>query len=162
MKANTNKKFKYNFTTLFYIISAVGAVIAILCIVFNVINFIKLLMDNVSPSIYQYGSLILAVVLSIAYIVLVSSALLSSYYYVTDKELVLKWGLINNVLSLSDAKEIKFTTNTNKLELVFEDESWFNIAISDNLKEEFVKDLKSKHEKIVFIQETEPIEPKKD
>lgn len=162
METNSNKKFKYNFTTLFYVIAGVGGVIALLCIAFNVVNFAKHITDNVKPTVYQYGSLILAVVLSIAYIVLVSSALLKSYYYVTDKELVLKWGLIKNVLSLSDAKEIKLTTNTSKLELVFEDESWFNIAISDNLKEDFVKEIKSKHEKIVFIQETQPIEPKKD
>ena len=160
MKTNTNKKFKYNFTTLFYIIAAVGAGIAVLCAVFSVINFVKLLSDNIAPSIYQYGSLVLAVGLPVAYIVLVSAALLNSYYYVTEKDLVLKWGLISQTLSLSDAVEIKLTTNTNKLELVFEDESWFNIVISDNLKEAFVNDLKSKHEKIVFIQETEPNETK--
>ena len=159
MKTNPNKKFKYNFTKLFYVIAAVGAVIAILCIVFNVINFVKLIGNNIAPSLYQYGSLILAVVLSIAYIVLVVAALFKSYYFITDKELVLKWGLIKNTLSLNDAKEIKLTTNTSKLELVFEDESWFNIAINNNLKEEFVQDLKSKHEKIVFVQETTPIEP---
>lgn len=162
MEKNVNKKFKYNFTKWFYVIAGVGGIIAVLCIVFNVINFIKLFSDNVQPSFYQYASLILAVVLSVAYMVLVISAIISSYYYITDKTLVLKWGLIKNVLPLNDAKEIRLITNTNKLELVFEDESWFNIEISNSLKESFVSELKSKHEKIVFVQETELNEPKKD
>lgn len=162
MEKTSFKKFKYNFTKLFYTIAGVGGIIAVLCIVFNAINFVKLLKDSIEPSFYQYASLILAVVLSIAYMVLVISAIISSYYYITDKSVVLKWGLIKNVLPLNDAKGIRLITNTNKLELVFEDESWFNIEISNDLKESFVSELKSKHEKIVFVQETEPNEPKKD
>lgn len=150
-----DKKYKYKFTKSFYIIGILGSVIALACIVINAIRFIGLSSKQIVPGFYEYVSLILSVLLSIAFIVFIITAIKSSYYQITDKQVILKWGIIKNKIDISDVKEIKFITNTQKLELTFEDDSYFVIAVSSEWKEDFVDELRKTFPKIPYIQETE-------
>ena len=150
-----DKKYKYKFTKSFYIIGILGGVIALACIVINAIRFIGLSSKQIVPGFYEYVSLILSVLLSIAFIVFIITAIKSSYYQITDKQVILKWGIIKNKIDISDVKEIKFITNTQKLELTFEDDSYFVIAVSSEWKEDFVDELRKTFPKIHYIQETQ-------
>ena len=89
------------------------------------------------------------------FIVFIITAIKSSYYQITDKQVILKWGIIKNKIDISDVKEIKFITNTQKLELTFEDDSYFVIAVSSEWKEDFVDELRKTFPKIPYIQETQ-------
>lgn len=155
MNIQTGKKYRYRFPLLAVIIAAVGSVVAVGCIVVNLLRFISFYTENVDPGIYEYMSLIVSVALSIAFIVFASAALIKSYYTVTEKSVILKWGLIKNVIDIKEVKEIKFLTKTQKLELVFDDESYFVIAVGSPWKEEFVAEIKEKFPKIPFTQITE-------
>ncbi len=148
-------KYKYQFTKIFYIIAVIGGLVALGCIVVNAVRFINLSSKGIAPGFYEYVSLILSVGLSIFFIVFMISAFANSYYQITDKAVVLRWGIIKNNIDISDVKEIKLITNKNKLELTFEDESYFVIVVSDKWKEKFVDELKSKFPSIPYIQETE-------
>lgn len=150
-----DKKYKYKFTKSFYIIGVLGGVIALACIAINVVRFIGLSSKQIVPGFYEYVSLILSVILSIAFIVFIITAIKSSYYQITDKQVILKWGIIKNKVDIFDVKEIKFITNTQKLELIFEDDSYFIIAVSSEWKEDFVDELRKNFPKIPYIQETE-------
>lgn len=148
-------KYKYQFTKTFYIIAVIGGLVALGCIVVNAVRFISLLSKGIAPSFYEYVSLILSVFLSVFFIVFMISAFIKSYYKITDNAVILRWGIIKNTIDISDVKEIKLITNQNKLELIFEDESYFIIVVSDSWKEKFVDELKSKFPTIPYIQETE-------
>ena len=147
--------YKYKFSKIFYIIAIVGSILAVGCIIVNVVRVINLLSNGYALGFYEYVSLILAIVLSVAFILFIITALIKSYYQITDKAVVLKWGIIKNTVDISDVKEIKFITNKNKLELTFEDESYFIIVVDDRWKEAFIDELKTKFPNIPYIQETE-------
>ena len=144
-------KYKYQFTKTFYLIAVIGGLVALGCIVINAVRFINLLSKSIAPTFYEYVSLILSVGLSVFFIVFMISAFINSYYTITDNAVILRWGIIKNTIDIHDVKEIKLITNQNKLELTFEDESYFIIAVSDNWKEKFVDELKSKFPKKAFV-----------
>ncbi len=154
MENKSLTKYKYQFNKSFFIIAGVGSVVAVLCIVFNVLRFVKLSSKETVPGFYESVSLILSLILSIAFIVFVVSALINSYYVIDEKAVILRWGVIKNTIKASEVKEIKFITDKNKLELIFEDESYFVISVSPAWQESFINEIKQKYKNVVFIQET--------
>ena len=155
MKNLATKKYKFKFPPLWIIIAVVGLAVAIACVVLNVIRFLGFIDRNEDPGIYGYMSLILAIIICIGFIVLIIAAAISSYYEITNKQVILRWGLIKNVIDMSEVSEIKFVTGSKKLELVFKDESYFLIVINPDWIEDFITELKEKFPKIPYIQETE-------
>ena len=150
-----NKKYKFKFPTLWIIIAIVGALLAVGCLVLNVIRFLGFIQRNEDPGTYGYMSLVFALILSVGFIVLAIWAAVSSYYEITKTTVVLRWGAIKNVIDLSEVKEIKYKTVSKKLELTFTDDSYFLILINDEWKDSFISDIKLALPKIPFIQETE-------
>lgn len=157
---NNQKKYKFKFSKIITLLGVLGVILAIVCISLNVIKFVKNVKANVDAGIYDNASTIIAVLLSLLLIVILISAFISSYYKITDKAVILKWGFIKNTINIDEVKEIKFLTDSKKLQLVFEDESFFVIVVNDEWKQEFIDEFKQKFPKILYIQETEP--PKQD
>ncbi len=150
-----DKKYKYEFTKTFYIIAILGGLVSLASIVLNAIRLVNLTSKNIALGGYECASLILSTVLAVAFVIFITTAFISSYYEITDKQVVLKWGVIKNVVDLAEVKEIKLMTNSKKLQLTFNDESYFIIAVSNCCKEDFVDEITKKFPKILYVQETE-------
>lgn len=150
------KKYKYTFPPLALVIMLIGAVIAVLCLGWNIVRFSLYIKENVEITIYNYMSLIFAIVLSIGYIVVAVLAYFNSYYLVDKTNVILKWGVIKNVIDLNEVKEIKLLVENKKLELVFNDDSYFVIATQEKWFNSFVDDIKKAKPNIVYVQVSEP------
>lgn len=150
------KKYKYKFPSSLVIVGIVGIFVAIGCMVLGVYRFLNLLNENIKPTLYQYISFALTILLPIVYMVVAVSAYFNSYYYINDKQVVLKWGVISNKFNLSDIKEVKLITNDSKLELVFLDDTYFLIATGKEWFDSFVDEIKTKKPNISYIVVTEP------
>ncbi len=161
MKKSVNKKYKFKFPKLWIIIAVFGLLLALACVALNAYRFVGFIQRNEDPGIYGYMSLILAALICLGFIVIVVWAAISSYYEITNKQVILRWGPIKNVIDMSEVSEIKFTTGAKKLELVFTDESYFLIVINKEWIEDFINELTEKFPKIPYIQETEPPKEKK-
>lgn len=149
------KKYKYNFPLLVKILLLVGGLVAIACGTLNVIRYLKNASQNVQLSAMDWASLSFAIILPIAYFVLAVPAYFNSYYTVTEKEIILRWGLVKNIVSLDEVTEIKFIVNKKRLELTFKDETYFLIAINSEWFEDFIDEIKQKRPQIPYTQETE-------
>ena len=150
-----NIGYKYKFSKWFYIISAVGSLVAIACLILNVIRFLGKISKNIEISLSEYLSLGFSIVLSIAFIVIVVLALIKSEYKIDKDKIVLKWGVIKNTINLSEVKMIRLVTTTKKLELVFEDESYFVIVIDEKEYQNFIDALKNLRPSIEYNQTSE-------
>ncbi len=148
------KKYKYTFPSSALVFMILGSIASILCFVLNVIRFSNLLSSNVEITLYNYISIILAVALSLGFLVIAISAYFNSYYEIKDNKVILRWGVVKNTLDLNDVKEIKLLTNTIKLELVFKDDSYFVIATKPSWYESFIDEIKTSNPSILFTQET--------
>ncbi len=150
------KKYKYKFPSSIVIVGIIGIVVAIGCMALGIYRFLNLLNENIKPTLYQYISFALTIVLPILYMVIAISACFNSYYFVTDDKVVLKWGVISNKFNLSDIKEVKLITNDSKLELIFKDDTYFLIATGKEWFDSFVDEIKAKKPNIPYIVITEP------
>ncbi len=149
------KKYKYKFPSSIVIVGIIGIVVAIGCMALGIYRFLNLLNENIKPSLYQYITFALTVLLPILYMVIAISACFNSYYFVTDDKVVLKWGVISNKFNLSDIKEVKLITNDSKLELIFKDDTYFLIATSSEWFESFVDEIKAKKPNIAYVVHTD-------
>lgn len=149
-------KFKYNFSKLFYIVAGVGSVVAIACIVLNAIRYSSYIEKGIELGLYNHLSLIFTVVLSVAFLVVIISALISSNYVISSDKVLLKWGIVRNTVKLNEVKTLKLCTDTNKLEFIFEDDTYFIIVIKPIEYEKFIDEIKKVKPSVSYIQgETE-------
>ncbi len=149
------KKYRYKFNGKILLVGIVGILIAIACMIIGILRFINLNSQNIQITPYQYITFALIIILPVAYMVIAIGAYFNSYYYITDKTVVLKWGVISNKFNLSDVKEVKLLTNESKLELVFLDDTYFVIATLKEWFDEFVDEIKSKKPNIQYLVITE-------
>ncbi len=150
------KKYKYKFNKKLIIVGIIGILVAIACIVVGVLRFINLNNQDVKITSYQYITFALVIILPVAYMIIAISAYFNSYYYITESEVVLKWGVLANKFKLSDIKEVKLITNDSKLELSFKDDTYFVILTQKEWFEEFVDEIKNKKPNIEYIVITNP------
>lgn len=149
------KKYKFKFSKLIVALMGVGILVALACLVLNVIRFLNLINGKYQLTLYNYLTFAITSILSIGFIVIVTCAYFNSYYKITDKTLVLRFGIIKNVFELSEVKEVRLLLQKNKLELLFKDESYFVVSTNSNWFEAFVDEIKEKCTKIDFIQISE-------
>jgi hypothetical protein len=149
------KKYKFKFNNLTLILMLVGILIAIGCIIVNALRLISKINGDYTLTIYEYISFPLIFLLAIGFIVIIVFAFFNSYYKIDEDKVVLKFGIIKNIIDLKEVTEIKLLTKKNKLELIFKDESYFVIATNPDWFESFVDEIKQKQPKIAFVQISE-------
>lgn len=150
-------KYKYKFTNLMVVLLALGMVVALACIGFNSFRFFKMILNGLMPSVYNYLTIILIALLSLAFIVIVISMLISSHYEIKNELLILRFGVIKTIYSIGDFKEIKFYKNQKKLFLVFKDDNLISINIYSELYEKFIEDVNKEKKDLLFIQISDDI-----
>ena len=122
------KNYKYKFSKLVVALMFVGIIVAVACLILNVIRFLNLINEKYELTLYNYLTIIITGVLSIGFIVIVLCAYFNSYYKITDKTLILRFGIIKNEFDLNDVKEVRLLTAKSKLELLFNDESYYIVS----------------------------------
>ncbi len=155
------KKYKFRFNNLTLILMVVGILVALACIVANVYRLTVKISGSYEFTLYEYISFPLIGLLSIGFIVIVVLAFFNSYYKIDEEKVILRFGIIKNVIDLKEVTEIRLLTSKSKLELIFKDESYFVIATNPDWFESFVDEIKEKRPKIAFVQISED-EIKKD
>ena len=149
------KKYKFKFNKQTLILMIVGILVAIACLVANAFRLITKITGKYEITIYETISFIVIALLAIGFIVIIISAYFNSYYKITDKSVELRFGIIKNVINLSDITEVKLLTKKSKLELIFEDESYFVVATNPEWFESFVDEIKEKKPQLNFVQISE-------
>lgn len=148
------KKYKYKFTPLVVVLLISLSLIALICLGLNVYRIFDNISKNNQITIMNWISYAVIILLSIIAIVLVVSIFIKSYYQINENSVILRWGLIKNQIELKSVKQIKLSKVKGRLELIFEDESYFVILTSQLWFEEFVDQIKSKNPEIIFVQDS--------
>lgn len=83
-------------------------------------------------------------------IVIFLSILIRSVYKVSDKEIILWFGIIKSSYKIGDIESIHLFTKTNKLVIYFKDEKYTVIVVKPEWYNEFTKDILSKNDSIRY------------
>lgn len=141
------KKFKYNYKKSALALLIAGVPIGVACIIVNVIRLVKNYADY-SP--YQYVSFGVVILLSIAYLVLATAIFIDSSYFVTDKNFVLKWGLLKNEIPLESITRISYCVTTDKLAVYYGNEEYLCFNAKSVKFDELADEIRAKNKKVIF------------
>ena len=83
-------------------------------------------------------------------IVILVSILIRSCYKITDKEVLLWFGIIKSAYKIADIESVHLFTKTNKLVLYFKNERYTVIVVKPEWYNDFIKELLSKNSKIRY------------
>lgn len=148
------QNFKFKFSKKIYIVIAIGFIIATACLVINTIRLVALIQaGRLDP--YNVISIIIALIMCLAFYVIMIALLLDSSYNFEATKLVAKFGLIKTSSEYKNMHSVVWNKETNKLSIVFNDKSYSVVIIEDGEYQAFAKALQQKNSKIVYLEQTE-------
>lgn len=145
-------KYKYKFSIKLYVLMGIGFLLAVACFIWNVIRIFRLIEDGITDA-YTIISVSVAILMSIAFVVIISALLVDSSYVFEQNNLVIKFGFIKNVYSYKDIKQLVWFKTNNKLTIYFKDESFLTIVIEEKDYLPFANSLTLKNEKVVYYED---------
>lgn len=157
------RKFKYKFTTTVKILLALAVVAGVGCFLINGWRIASLAAAGKSAA-SDYFAAAFSAFIGILTIVVMTSVIFNSYYTVTDKAFVARYGFFKNTIELSKVtaltrikREKKSpddkTKEFDRLELHFNAEDFFVINAKPEEYAELAGELKKKNSAIAYIED---------
>lgn len=140
------KKFRYVYPVWMKILLIAAVILAAASLTVNVYRIIA----AEGAATYDYLSPSIAILISVLGIVLFSSMLISSGYKVTDKELVLYWGLLKNAFPIASIKKIVLEQTNEKLILYYNEDNYFVLNARSVEYMDLADELRKKNDRILF------------
>ena len=149
------KKFKYQLPTKTMLVMVLGIVVALACLVWNIIRLVNQISNKIEFEVYDYITYIIILIVVVGYIIVALGAIFNSYYLIENDSVILKWGILKNVIDLKEVVEIRLLVSNDRLELIFKDESYFVIATKREWYESFIDEIKKARPEIEFTQNSQ-------
>ena len=140
------KTYKFKLSKVAALLSALAIILSLGGNALTVYRIIKIGFTSFTVGVQHVVMLIVCVALLVVFI----SLLIRSYYKITDKEIILKFGVIKSVFKIEEITSVHLFTKTNKLVVYFKNETYTVIVVKENWHKDFIDDLLSKNDKIVY------------
>ena len=140
-------RLRYKFRPWVLAVIIIAVVIAAAGIALNIYRFITV--SDTGDS-YEYVSLIIAILVLAVGLTVFSAALISSYYTVTDTELVLNWGFLKNRLPIKTMSRVVLEQTRMQLVIYYNADEFFVINAKTVEYLDLIEALRKKNGKIVF------------
>ena len=148
----TMKRYRYKFSGKIIAVASVGLIIAAACFIMNIIRLVNLIKAE-EAGVYAVISVAVAMIMSVAFTVIIAALFADSRYVFEDKFLIVKFGFIRNTYEYKKIKQIVWFKGVNKLTVFFFDESFSNIVIDDSQYTAFADELKAHNPAIVYYED---------
>ena len=137
-----------------YLIFALIYVLAAVCFGWNLYRLIVSLDNPVQMTAYEYIRIALCLVLPIAFAAFVTGAIISSYYLISEKHIKVAFGFLSDKYKTNDVSSLVKNVRTNRLTIVFTDESTLNVVIDPAKFDDFCSEI-MKHNRNVSYEQTD-------
>ncbi len=133
------RTFKFRFTKLIILLQIAAMVLAAGALAYTAYRMATVGFGDASL-IIQYIVLVLFGVLAL---VIFGAMLIRSAYTVTEKEIVLRFGVIKTVYKIKEIESIRLFTKTNKLVLYFKNEKYTVVSVKPEWYSDFIREVLS-------------------
>ncbi len=140
------KTYKFKFSKLVLFLCFLAIAVALAAIAFTIYRIYMYGFSSPTLVIQHVAILIIAVLAIIIFI----SLLIRSVYKITDKEIILWFGIVKQVFKIADIESIHLFTKTNKLVIYFKDEKYTVIVVKPEWYNEFTKEIIARNDKIRY------------
>lgn len=139
------EKFKYKYKPYIFVIMALSVILALATIGMTIYRLI----NGYDPS--KIFNAVITTLISLFIIVLVTSMLISSYYAVDDKNFILRWGILKNVIPVKEITKLLYDSDKEKLTVYYGAEDNFMLVSLDKVDPiDIVDALRKRNAKILF------------
>ncbi|HIY45202.1 MAG TPA: PH domain-containing protein [Candidatus Borkfalkia excrementipullorum] len=140
------KTYKFRFSKLVIILCCVALAAALAAIGYTIYRIYRYGFS--SPLlVIQHVTILVVAVLAI---VIFAALLIRSVYKITDKEIILWFGIIKQTFKIAEIESIHLFTKTNKLVIYFKDEKYTVIVVKPEWYNEFTKEILARNSKIRY------------
>ncbi|MDE6058579.1 MAG: PH domain-containing protein [Clostridia bacterium] len=143
--------FKFKFSNLMLGLLVLLLVLCAAGIGLTTWQFVDFLKSDLSVP-YDWIKYILLYLVSILLAVIVIAMLIKSRYIVTEKQLIMQFGIIRSRYAIKDIYSVRLFRGSNKLTVYFDDykTKFMVIVVKDSWYSDFVEALTKRNEKISF------------
>jgi len=140
------KKYKFSYSWYVLTLLFVGMAIAVTSVVLNVMRII----NNQSPTDYNYVSIVTVVLVCVGYMILSVSMLVNSYYAIDDKYFTLRWGILKNQLEIKSMTRVVLDSGKRQLTIFYNENNYFVVKSATIPFPDLVAALREVNKKIIF------------
>lgn len=143
--------FKFRFQPLILCVLVVGLMLCAACVALTTWQFVGFVQGDIS-SVYDWLKFLLLYFVGIFLAILIVAMLIKSQYIVTDKELIVQFGIVKSKYEIKKIFSARIFKKSNKLTIYFDDfkTKYMIIVVREEWYDEFVKALGERNEKIEF------------
>lgn len=144
-----NEKFKYRFSATFIAVFCAGLLLSAAGFAVNTWQLVGFIEAGDLSSVYEWLKYILLYLASGFLAVLIASMLIRSQYLLTEKELVIQFGIVRSRYEIKKIYSVCLRSN-NKLTVYFDDfkTKFIVVSVRDAWYDEFMKALLARNDRI--------------
>lgn len=156
MDQTENKHYPFQFTNQMIFIFAVALLLCAACFGVSTWRFVGFLQSGDLTSFYSWLQYIILYLVSILLAVLITAMLIRSRYTVTEKQIILQFGLIKSKYEIKSIYSVHLFQGSNKLALYFDDyhTKYTVVVVNRSWYDDFVKTLLERKPSIEFTYST--------
>ena len=140
------KKYKFSYSWPVLLLLVAGMVISVAGVILNIIRIV----DNTSPTTYNYISLITVCLICVGFLVLAVSMLVNSYYAIDGKYFILRWGILKNQLEIKSMTRVLLDSDNRQLTIFYNEDNYFVVKSATIPFPDLVASLREVNKKIIF------------
>lgn len=140
------KDFKFKLSRTAVILSLLAVLLSLGGVGLTVYRIIKFGFPSFIIALQHVVMLIVCALLLVIFIGLLTR----SFYRITDKEIVLRFGIIKSTYKIEEITSVHLFTKTNKLVIYFKNDTYTVIVVKPQWHNDFIKCLTSKNDKIRY------------
>lgn len=144
------KKYPYFFTKSIKTLLWVLLVLCVVCAVYAVYRAVTYFLSYEGFDFYAILNRALPLLVGIFGFVVAVSMLKRSEYELTEKELIIRFGIIVSRYELSEIERMQFFSKTKKLTLFFKGGRYMVIVVKEEWQRDFVEELLKRNPKISY------------
>ncbi len=152
MEQQEIKRYPFKFSPLMIVVFALGLALCAASLCLTTWNFIGFLQSDELGSIYSWIQYVLLYLFGGLFAVLILAMLIRSQYILTDRQLILQFGIIRSKYEISGICSVHLFKGMNKLAVYFDDfrTKYMMIVVKDSWYDDFVKTLLARKPSIGF------------
>ena len=131
------RKYKFKYSAVFFVLFALIYALALTALIWNGIRLYGALSEKIELGVFKAISLGLSLFLPVVFIVIVTSAIINSAYTLSEKTLVINYGLLKDGFEIKDIASIVKNVRYNSLFVSFKDGSAYKISIDERQFDDF-------------------------
>ena len=146
------KKYPFKFSPLMAALCALGLTLAAAGIGLTIWQFVEFLGVGDLSSVWEWSKYILLSLVSVLLAVLLTAMLIKSQYIISDRYLIMQFGLIRSKYDLKTVYSVHLFRGSGKLAVYFDDfkTKYMIIVVKSSWYDDFIKTLTERNSRIAF------------